>query len=171
MTPEEQRLIMSLVVVPGRDHVDTRDEVLHVYGTSDGYNLGLTLLGDAAESQNGHDVESSLIVCNTFGFGLDHLDLLLRLCLADWHQKHEDVVAMLGKLRAPKAVDVLYYAAQWIPEYLDFDDSRALAIKAIWALGGTPGPEAEQALTRLLMSDSEALQQAARAQLERRRER
>ncbi|MFD5103330.1 hypothetical protein [Streptomyces albidochromogenes] len=36
-------------------------------------------------------------------------------------------------------------ATRWIPEYLDFDEFRALAVKAIWALGAIPGPEARDA--------------------------
>ena len=69
----------------------------------------------------------------------DHLDLLVQLASADWHHKHEDVVSALGQLRSPAAVEALYHAAWWVPDYLDFDESRALAVKAIWALGGTPG--------------------------------
>jgi hypothetical protein len=170
MTPEEERLILSLTIVPGQAHVDTSEDVLRYYGTSNGRGLGLKLLGDAVEAQNGTDVEMAIIVCYTFGFGNEHLGLLLLLCSANWHQKHEDVVSMLAQLRAPEAVDCLYLSAQWIPEYLNFDDSRALATKAIWALGGTPGLEAGQALTRLLMSDNEVVQQAARVQLRRRKE-
>jgi hypothetical protein len=47
----------------------------------------------------------------------------------------------------------------------------ALAVKAIWALGGTPGAEAEQALERLLGAEGEVVREAARAQLARREER
>jgi hypothetical protein len=61
----------------------------------------------------------------------------------------------------------LYHAAWWVPDYLDFDESRALAVKAIWALGGTPGAEAEQALERLLGAEGEVVREAARAQLAR----
>lgn len=48
--------------------------------------------------------------------------------------------------------------------------SRALARKAIWALGKTPGPEADQALRRLLDSEDEILRDRAQAQLARRTE-
>jgi hypothetical protein len=90
------------------------------------------------------------------------------LSQTDWHHKHEDVVSALGQLRAPAAVDALYHAAWWIPDYLDFDESRALAIKATWALGRTPGAEAEQALRRLHSAESEMVREAASAQLKRR---
>jgi HEAT repeat protein len=87
---------------------------------------------------------------------------------ANWHHKHEDAASALGKLRTPGAVDALYEMTQWVPEYLDFEESRALATKAIWALAGTPGPEAEQALTRLIGSDDEIVRVGAEAQLKRR---
>ena len=60
------------------------------------------------------------------------------------------------------------FAARWVPEYLDFDEYRTLARNATWALGRIPGPEAEQALTDLLDSDSEIVRQEAKALLARR---
>ncbi len=146
----------------------TAEDVLRHFGTADGRALGLSLGRDAAERHDELDLEMALIVCHTFGFGMEHLALLVPLCSTDWHHSHENVVSMLGVLRTPAAVDALYQATQWVPAYLDFDESRALATKAIWALGNTPGPEAEQALIRLLGSDSEIVRQGAQAQLTRR---
>jgi HEAT repeat protein len=168
MTPEDERVVLSLVTVPGRGQAGSPEEVLRHFGTADGHQLGLDLLRDAVDRQDGLDVELALIVCATFGFTPDHLDLLLGLASADWHCKHEDVVSALGELRTQAAVDALFQATQWVPEYLDYDDSRALATKAIWALGGTPGPEAQRALERLLGSDSEIVRETAAQQLQRR---
>jgi HEAT repeat protein len=168
VTPEEQELIMSMAVVPGRGHEVSPEEVLRHFGTSDGSALGLSLLRDAVERRDADDVEMALIVGATFGFTMDYLDLLVELTSAEWHHKHEDVVSALGQLRTPDAVDALEWMAQWIPGYLDFDENRALATKATWALGGTPGPEAEQALVGLLGSDSEIVREEAKAQLKRR---
>jgi hypothetical protein len=163
-------VISSLVAVPGRSSRGSPEDVLRHFGTTDGRALGLRLLSDAVDRQDGLDVEMALIVCATFGFTMDHLDLLVQLASADWHHKHEDVVSALGQLRAPAAVDALCHDAWWIPDYLDFDESRALAVKAVWALGGTPGAEAEQALKQLLSAEGEIVREAARAQLIRRAE-
>jgi hypothetical protein len=163
---EDRAAVMSLVVVPGRGRRGSPDEVLRHFSATDG--KGLSLLRDAVDREDGLDVEMALIVCATFGFTMGHLDLLVRLARAGWHHKHEGVVAALGQLRAPAAVDALYHAAWWVPDYLDFDESRALAVKAIWALGGTPGDEAEQALTELVGVEDEIVREAARAQLDRR---
>jgi hypothetical protein len=51
---------------------------------------------------------------------------------------------------------------------LEYDDNRALAVKAIWALGKIPGSEAEIKLQILARSDNEILRKAASGQLERR---
>jgi hypothetical protein len=67
--------------------------------------------------------------------------------------------------RAPTAVGALYRAAWWIPDYLDFDESRALAVKAIWALGGTPGIDADEARKRLLVAEDDIVRAAARSEL------
>jgi hypothetical protein len=168
MSPDEQDLILGLVIVPGRGAKNSPEDVLRHFGTTDGSVLGLTLLRDAVRTRDAVDVECALIVCSTFGVTMDHLPLLLELTSSDWHFKHEDVVTELGRLRAPKAVDALYKATQWVPSYLEFDDSRALATKAIWALGGTPGDAAERALVRLLDSPNPILREGARDQLRRR---
>lgn len=171
MTPQEHELIRSLVLLPRRGRKGSPEEILGHFGVRDGRQLGIELLRDALGRHDGTDVEMAFIVCATFGakFTVDDLDLLKRLSSANWHRKHEDVVTALGKLRTPRAVDALYQATQWVPEYLAFDEHRALAVKAIWALGGTPGNEAERALNQLLDSDSEILRDTARTQLERRK--
>lgn len=168
MTPEGRRLISSLVVVPGRSSEDHREDVLSYFGSSDGMELGLTLLNDAIKRRDGLDVEMALIVSSTFGFTESHLDPLIQLCSAEWHQKHEDVVSALGQLRNPSAVGALYATTEWVPDYLDFDESRALARKAIWVIGKTPGDEAEATLKRLLESDDEIIREEAERQLRRR---
>jgi hypothetical protein len=155
-------------VVPGRGRRGSPEDVLRHFGATDGRALGLRLLRDAVERQDGLDVEMALVLGAKFGFTVDHLDLLVQLASTGWHHKHEDVVSALGQLRSPAAVPALYHAAWWVPDYLDFDESRALAVKAIWALGGTPGPEAEQALKQLLSAEGEVVHEAARAQLARR---
>ncbi|HEX7737685.1 MAG TPA: HEAT repeat domain-containing protein [Ktedonobacteraceae bacterium] len=169
MTPEERSLIMSLAFVPGRDRKGSPSDVLQHFGATDGRILGDGLLRDAVMRQSAEDVEMALIVCFTFGIIADSLDVLVHLCSADWHSQHENVVSALDKLRQPAAVDALYHATQWIPEYLAYDEYRALATKAIWGLGNTPGPEAEQALMRLLNSNDKIVRKGAKAQLARRK--
>jgi HEAT repeat protein len=106
-------------------------------------------------------------VCFRFGFSDAHLELLMTLALADWHQRHEDVASALGELRSPASVGALVHLAEWVPGYLEFDDARALAVKAIWALGGIGGEEARGALASLASSPSRIVAESAVAQLEK----
>ena len=168
MTPEQRQSILALVVGLGRDRAGSPEQVLRQFGADDGQALGLDLLRDAARRRDQLDLELALIACSVFGFTTGHLDLLIQLAGEDWHLCHEDVVTGLDILRSPQAIDALAFAAWWVPEYLDFDEYRALARKATWALGRIPGPEAEQALTDLLDSDSEIVRQDAKSLLARR---
>jgi hypothetical protein len=167
MSPEERALVMALVVLPGRQPMP-KEQFLREFGAEDGVALGLDLLQDATERRDPVDVELALVVCFRFGFTYDHLPTLLTLAFADWHQRHEDVASALGKLRSPASVNALAHLAKWVPTYLEYDDARALAVKAIWALGGIPGPEAEQALKTLVGAEGEVVREAATAQLMRR---
>lgn len=159
---------MSLAVVPGRRSKGSPADVLSHFGTTNGVGLGLRLLRDAVDRRDGDDVGMALIVCTAFGFTMAHLEWLVELAYADWHHEHEGIVWALGKLRAPAAVDALYHLAVWIPDYVRFDENRALEVNAVWALGKTPGPEADRALKRLLSADEEIVRNAAQAQLVRR---
>jgi HEAT repeat protein len=171
MTPEEQDLVMGLVLVPGRGRARTLDEVLAHFGESDGGALAFRLLRNAMERRDADDVEMALIVkAAADASGEEFLEPLIELSRADWHRRHEDVVSMLGKLRSPKTVPALVEATRWVPEYLDFDECRALAVKAIWALGGIPGAEAREALEGLRDAENEIIRENAVKQLARRGE-
>ena len=169
MTPDERRLVLSLVTAPTAGPELSREEFLRQFGSSDGQALGLQLLKDAVDRQDGVDVEMALIVSSAFGVTPDHLDPLVSLVSADWHVKHEDVVVALDRLRSPEAVDALYAATQWVPPYLEFDENLTLARKAIRALAAIPGEEAERALLRLLDSADDVMRRRAEEQLKRRK--
>ncbi|TLF92252.1 HEAT repeat domain-containing protein [Nocardia cyriacigeorgica] len=169
MTPEDKDAIMSLVNYPGRvAGPEDRQAVLAHFGTADGVSLGLDLLERAASKRDIDDLELALIVCFAFGVTNAHLSVLLELSQEDWHRSHEDIVSKLGELTSPDSVTALRELAEWVPAYLEYDESRALARKAIWAIGGIPGPEAEGALIQLAGSDDEIVRKEAKRQLDRR---
>jgi hypothetical protein len=167
MSPEERSLVMELYVVPGRRQPLSSDEFLRQFGAADGIALGLGLLRDAVERRDPVDAELALTVCFRFGFSDGHLQPLITLAFADWHQRHEDVATALGKLRSPDEVDALAHLTGWVPAYLEFDDARALAVKAIWALGGIGGDAARSALESLASSECGILAENATAQLQK----
>ena len=120
----------------------------------------------------GHQIpdyfECALLIGFAFGFTQKHLQLMLKILSGSWHSRHEDAVAALATLRDPMAVEALFAATQWVPDYLEFDDSRALASKAIWALGAIDAPEATDALLKLAESDDLFLSKCASEQVQRR---
>lgn len=129
----------------------------------------MKLFEEAYQARNSDDMDCAIVVGFVFGFGPEHTTILCQLLDEDWHRSHEDAVSALDGLRTPVAIESLFRATQWIPDYLDFDDARALAVKAIWALGNLPGPESEAKLKAIARSDDPILRTNAEEQLERRR--
>ncbi|MFF9869542.1 hypothetical protein ACF1G0_29770 [Streptomyces sp. NPDC013953] len=62
ITPDEQDLVLGLVVAPGQGPTRVLDEVLTRFGECDGAALPLRLLRHAKERQDADDVERALIV-------------------------------------------------------------------------------------------------------------
>jgi hypothetical protein len=148
----------------------SEDEFLRETGITRGSGSGfaLSMLEDAYRENNKVDVEIGLHLGFRFGFTPDFLDVLIRLSDANWHQRHEDVVTALDELRDVRATDAFYRATLKLHTYLDYDDSRALASKAIWALGRLGDATADQRLRSLAESGEPVVRAYAREQLYRR---
>ncbi len=166
MTEDERELITRLVALPytkfAGQCISKQEFLEHFRG---GKILTNELLAEAIESKIADDVECALIVGFNFGFTNESLDLLLQLLQEGWHFKHEDVVSALADLKAPEAVEALYEVTHWVPCYLEFDEARALAVKAIWALGAIAGPRAQTVLLALSKDQNAIIQQNALKQL------
>ncbi|ANM14042.1 MULTISPECIES: HEAT repeat domain-containing protein [unclassified Rhizobium] len=166
MTEDERELITRLVAVPCTKFAGqciSKQEFLERF--RDGKILTNELLAEAIESKIADDLECALIVGFSFGFTKESMGLLLQLLQEGWHFKHEDVVSALADLKAPEAVEALYKVTHWVPSYLEFDDARALAVKAIWALGAIADPRAQAFLMALSTDQNIIIQQNALKQL------
>ena len=172
MTPEQQKFIRDLILFPpeGIRRI-SKEEFLRKFPSAlEKGVLALKLLDDAYRERNIDDLQCVMIIGNVFGFSDKHQNVLCLLLEEDWHISHEDIVSALGKLQmTPRTIDALYRITQWIPSYLDFDESRALAVKAIWVLGSVDSLEAEQKLKAIGNSSNLVLRQEAERQLNRRR--
>ena len=169
MTEEQRDLCSALTILPnGSRRISKEDFMRRFPSAVEHGKLASRLLEDAYRAQDEKDLECALTVGFTFGFTPDHTKILVHLVDADWHESHEDIVSALDQLRSPDTVKALFRATQWIPKSLEYDDSRALAVKAIWALGKIPGTEAETKLEELARSGNAILRQTAEKQLERR---
>lgn len=164
MTPEQRKLTHDLIITPpsGTRRIST-DEFLLRFPSSvlDG-KLASGLLEEAWKSKNSDDLQSALIIGHTFGFAAGQIDILCRFVEENWHFSHESIVSALDELRSPRAVNALFHATQWIPDYLDYDETRALAVKAIFALGKIPGVESKSKLEVLAGSHDEILRKRAK---------
>jgi hypothetical protein len=86
VTPQDRQVIYDLVFVPGQGRKGSPEDVLRHFETTDGHALGLRLLRDAVDRQDGIDAEAALIASGVFRITEDHLELLVRLASADWHR-------------------------------------------------------------------------------------
>ena len=168
MSPEERRLCIELIITPpsGARGIPKAEFIRRFPAAVERGSVATRLLEEAYEKRDDEEVQCALVVGHAFGFAPSQADVLIRLLDADWHLSHEDLVSALDRLNTPEAVDSLYRATQWVPEYLSFDESRALAVKAIWALGKISSSDATAALRRLAATDHAVLRDAAKYQLE-----
>ncbi|QOS97234.1 HEAT repeat domain-containing protein [Brevibacterium sp. JNUCC-42] len=126
------------------------------------------LLEVSYDEKNEDDVDFLNYVI--FGFNLvteDYVDLLCRLMYAPWHHQHEDIATIFQSFRFPQTVECLYKTAQTQFEYLEYDDSYALAVKCIWALGDINTEESRKKLELLSVSENEIIRENALKQLQR----
>jgi len=172
MTEEQRKLCTCLIGDPlfpkGRI---SKEEFLRRFPSAvEQGKLASRWFEEACIEQNAKDLQCAFIIGCKFGLAPEQVDILPGLLEADWHFNHEDIVSCLDDLRSPRFVEAFYRATQWVPEYLDYDDVRSLATKAIWALGNIGNSEAKEKLEALTRSDHPVLRREAEYQLKRLRE-
>jgi hypothetical protein len=165
MRTRQQQLILDMTL-----HRLSEGEFLREVGIARAGVTGFALraLENAYSQQNEDDVECGLLMGFHFGFTPEFQDVLIRLSDSEWHHSHEDVVMALDGLGDTLAIEALYRAALKIHPYLEYDDSRALAGKAIWALGRLGDGTADQKLRLLAESGDPVIRAYAQKQLYRR---
>lgn len=169
MTDEQHKLCRALIIFPNGQRRISKDDFRRRFPSALARGkLAPKWLEGAYARRSDDDLSCALLIGFVFGFVPGHRPLLQRLIDEDWHTSHEDVVSALVDLRATDNVEALFRATQWVPNYLDFDENRALAVKAIWGLGAIPGVEAEAKLEILAHAENDILRTNAINQLKRR---
>jgi hypothetical protein len=132
--------------------------------------LSARLLEEAEQGRNGEDLGCAMVVGFTFGFAEKHCAVLCRLMDANWHTDHENLVGALEGIgiKNQTTIDALVKATETRPTYLDYDEFRALAVKAIWALAKMEIPAADEKLAGIAKSEDPILRREATNQLHRR---
>jgi hypothetical protein len=170
--PDHERLILDLlVVVPGGRATRATDEFLRQWPATDGVALGRSLLSEALRERDSDGVEAALIVCASFGFEQDHLPDLLELAQVDWHNSHEDVAWALDGLRTDAALPAFARFVEVRLPYLSYDDSSALAIKALHGLEHLGTREARLIVERAVVDSRQPVYSSAKRILARMPER
>ena len=124
-------------------------------------------LKESISEMSPDDVEMALLLGFQFGFSEDCLPILIKLESAKWHGRHENVVDAIVSFADENGLCALYHATQWVPDYLEYDDARALAVKAIWGIGGIGGERAKYFLEKIASNENEIISRLAISQLEK----
>lgn len=95
----------------------------------------------------------------------DIVSLLCNILMEKCHFQHEDIVFLLEIIKSPTSIEYLYKTALTKFDYLDYDDSYALAVKCIWALGEINTIESKKMLEKLKESDNDVIKKEALNQL------
>ena len=105
------------------------------------------LLEEAIASRDAAEVEFTLAVVPALGHFPTHSTLFVALFRQQWHQRHEDMTRDLERFGAEKQIiEAFGWSAQVRLDYLDYNNSEALARKAIYALGRMNTPESQTKL-------------------------
>ena len=165
MTTQEKELILALATHRIDRAVFDRKYPVNVAETPGHVTQ---LLTSACTNKNGEDVEHALLLGFIVGFPADSVSVLCDLLAEDWHERHEDIASILQEKRDPASSEALFAATQRRYEYLDYNDSAALAVKCVWALGALGGADIARKLRKVADSDGrEDVRQAARENLYR----
>jgi hypothetical protein len=111
------------------------------------------VLQKAVQEKDPDGFEEALSAC----FPMQHFEglceLLADVLLEDWHFRHEDVTLAIQHLKCACAVEALERRASSNPNYLEWDESHALARKCTWALADIGTNDAKRALENLSKSE------------------
>jgi hypothetical protein len=160
----EQRLILDLLVGRVSDSDFRRQFPMRPEQAAE-FVLGM--LTRALRERDPVGVEFGLYLGHRFGFSDQHLEILCLLACVKWHERHEDVVDALAKLKSPRCVDVLYCAALTGHAYRQYDETESLGVKCIYVLEAIQTRDATVRLGALLHSGNQVLERQAAAALHR----
>jgi hypothetical protein len=151
VTPDQGRLVLSLVVVPGLRQPEraSAEDILAAFDAADGPTLCRALLDTAVLERSPDEVDLTITLIDAFGWGRSSLRVLQRLAREPWHHSHEDISQLLEDLGGGEVVDDLEFLAWAGLEYQDYAGSTSLAKKVAHSLERIATPAAGLALSRL----------------------
>lgn len=165
MTTDEKKLIKDFISreITSADFIEKYPVNLNANP-----NYILSVLQNAYETKNAEEIDLGLTLPffdKDFKGSNKYVDILCKLLREPWHHKHEDIAVLLQGLKAPESVDALYEAVFSRFDYLDYDDTYALARKCIHALGDINTEYSREKLKLLASSDIPIIKEKADKQL------
>ncbi len=162
MDASEQKLILDLALKS-----ITKKQFLLAYpvDVQEDHKYVTRTLKDAFARKDSDDVEYALLLGFSFCFEEDVVPVLCDLIVQDWHYKHEDIARLLQDFGAPESIEYLYRVSLMELKYLEYDDSYALAVKCIWALGKINTSISREKLKLLALSENRVVKEASKRQL------
>jgi hypothetical protein len=94
----------------------------------------LLVMKKAISKKDADALEDAFIKTNKINNESEYLDLLIFLLAKKWHFMHEDIARELQKLQNPKSIEILHKTIFNKFEYLEYNNSEALARKCVLAL-------------------------------------
>lgn len=126
------------------------------------------MLTCSLDSKSKNDVDVAIYLFYAFEINNEKfVPVLNELLVCSWHEQHENIAMALQKFRSPSSVNNLFQTINTKYQYLDYDDSYALAVKCIWALGDIGNELAKGKLEELLYSPNKIISENAMKQLKR----
>lgn len=146
----------------------TKDKFLELnsFDKTNLFNTFYKFLESATIRKSAYDIDIALYLIFLFDLVNEELlPLLNNLIISDWHEQHENIAIILQELRSPSSVENLFTAINKKYNYLDYDDSCALAVKCIWCLGDIGNDKAKDKLNILAKSSNVIISNNAVKQL------
>jgi len=132
----------------------SKEEFLSSFpGSVDSAFLGRELKA-VGSTKNPNSLEELMYLGFAFDlFRVEHIDLLIGLLVEGWHISHEDIVGLLQRFPAQKNIRPLVETVNSRFDYLEYNDSMALAVKCVWALFAIGSDEAKGYLGSIAAHD------------------
>ncbi len=112
-------------------------------------------------------LEDALLIKTEIKTEAEYLDLLIILLSEKWHFQHEDIARELQKIRNPKSIEVLHKTIFEKFEYLDYNNSEALARKCVWALADIGNGESKKILIEVSKTENAEISSYAKKRLDK----
>ena len=127
----------------------------------------LLAIKKAISKKDADALEDAFIRINKIDNESEYLDLLIFLLAKEWHFMHEDIARELQTLRSPKSIEILHKTIFNKFEYLEYNNSEALARKCVWALADIGNEKAKKILMEVSETKNPKIASYAKKRLEK----